>query len=219
MTLAVYTEVTMKFLLLLLTLLPGITFAYTAKEAIPMDQFAILELGDPANEDWYVGKLRDFPHTFEFTVSEPQTLRVQAMVFPDVPENERVSLILVREVERGVEEVMRRTGKNGTWVPYEAVGAKLSFLEQEAYIGELTPGVYRLEVSNPANEGQYVLKVGFPDDSMGYWQKLANASELRSLTGRSQFGLIKSSLVFMPLFIVGSLLGFAYIIRRRQRAN
>ena len=72
---------------------------------------------------------------------------------------------------------------------------------------------------NPANNGQYVLKVGFPDDSMGYWEKLSNASELRSLTNTSQFGLIKSSLVFMPLFIIGSLLGFAYIIRRRRQGR
>lgn len=209
----------MKFLLLALAFIPFGTFAYTAKEAIPMDQFAILELGDLAEEDWHVGKLRGFPHTFEFTVSEPQTVRMQAMVFPDVPETERVSLILVREIERGVEEVMRRTGKSETWVPYEATGAKLSFIEHEPYIGELSPGVYRLEVSNPTNNGQYVLKVGFPDEEMGYWAKLSNASKLRSFTGTSQFGLIKSSLVFMPLFIIVSLFGFAYIIRRKRQVK
>lgn len=176
--------------------------------------FELYDIEDINAEAWFVGTLNEFPHTFEFSLSESTVLEVQLMVPADTPERSRTSLIVVREVTRGVEEVMRRTADKETWVPFTDSKSKLDFTESSQYVGELTPGTYRLEVSNPVNQGRYVLKMGSVDTG-GYFNTVGDIMALRSYLDHSSVGIILNPYIFMPLFILLSLGFFGWYFRRK----
>lgn len=208
----------MRFLFFTMALFSAVTAsAYEPVLMNPGSPFELYTIEDIEQETWFVGTLNDFPHTFEFNLNESQTLSAQAMVLEDVEANSYVSLIAVQEVERGVAEVMRRGAGKESWQEFQDTKSKIHFMEGQVFEAELEPGVYRLEVSNPINQGTYVLKVGIEDKESGYFDTLGDIRQLRTYLGFGTFGMIGNPYVFMPLFIAFSLGFFAWQYRKRMQ--
>lgn len=101
----------------------------------------------------YFGKLGGFPDTYEWQVRATTTFSVLVSALAQ-PEPAQFSGILVREVKRnGVAEVARLGVREGEVVTDSDTG--LRFVEGGRYTGQLGPGTYRFEVSNPENTGAY----------------------------------------------------------------
>lgn len=121
------------------------------------DVFTPDELSAPTADATYYGTLTDWPHTFAFSLSQEAVVQYTVAV---APEADPVSLLLVREVARGVEEVVRVNGQTVDWQPTRDARLRLALTAAPTVETTLAPGRYRLEVSNPVNQGRYQLMVG-----------------------------------------------------------
>ena len=202
-------------ILILCFALPGVAAAYEVVTMEPENSFAIETVEDVSAQRLFVGELDDFPHTFEFFLTDPTLFSAQALAVPDTESGLLPSLILVREVTRGVEEVMRRTASDVEWEPMREPVSALDFIGSPSFETELEPGVYRLEVSNPVNEGQYVLAFGNEPHRAGYFARIGEIMELRRGLGLSGVGVIANRQVYIPLFALLSLGFFGYWYWRR----
>jgi hypothetical protein len=119
-------------------------------------------------------------------------------------------------VERGVTEVMRRTAGKVEWLDFVDDVSGLSFKESPVYNDRLESGVYRVEVSNPTNVGRYVLKLGYEKDEGGYFNTLADIKTLRNELGFSTFGMVTNKYIFVPLFLIITVLFFSWFWYRRK---
>ncbi len=199
----------------LFLLLPAFSFAYEATKTDQTNPFELLVVEDITANVWYVDTLNDFPHTFEFLLTEPTAFTAQVMTLSDADVVERPSLILVKEVNRGVEEVMRRTGTTATWEDFQDPVSNIQFVQSESFTQTLEPGVYRFEVSNPDNSSVYVLKVG-TDNPAGYGTNVRNVFLLRSELGFSTLGSFFNGYILMPLFILFSIVFFGWFVWRKK---
>lgn len=105
----------------------------------------------------HYGELHGWPHTFVFAVATTTVVRYQLAARPDTT---LPALLLVRENERGVSEIVRQTAsKRSVDAAYDwKLG--LTLATAEVVTATLEPGRYRLEVSSATNEAQYQLVVG-----------------------------------------------------------
>ncbi len=194
-----------------------------AGEVILVEQpspFEISTLEEVTTERWLVGELDDFPQTFEFELTEPTVFRAQVMVPAETDVTNRISLIAIKEVERGVEEVMRRTATSETWEPFADPISGLEFIESTYYEDRLEPGVYRIEVSTPDNAGYYVLKLGTKEVSRGYFGTYRDIMNLRSGLGLSTAPTHMNVYVALPpLLIVTVVVGAWWFWRRRNSSQ
>jgi hypothetical protein len=198
--------------------IPAVVGAYQIETVDLATPFDLVTIQDSTITTWHIGELQNFPHTFEFLLTEPTVFSVQVMTVPESPENNRPSTILVKEATRGVDEIMRRTAKNQDWTTFTDPVSDITFIESEPFSTELEPGVYRFEVSSPDSSAQYALKIGTVDTS-GYATKVKNIFALRSALGYSVFGAFFNPYVFMPLFVVLSFMFFGWYVLTRQRTN
>lgn len=205
-----------RLFVLVLLLVPVSGFAYEAIEVVQPSAFEISTVKEVSAEQWFVGELDNFPHTFEFLLTEPTSLRVQVMQLAGEAEPNCLSLIAIREVTRGVEEVMRRSCEDATWEPFSDPVSKLDFVENQYYEDKLEAGIYRVEVSSPDNQGRYVLKWGTENTASGYFATLKSINTLRSGLGLSPVGILGSKYVFVPLFVIFSLGFFGWYWHRKQ---
>ena len=203
------------FLAFIFLVVPVGVFAYDAVSVLQPSPFDISELKDVTTEQWFVGELDNFPHTFQFILTEPTTLNVQVMSPEGVSETEKVSVLMIKEVERGVTEVMRRSAGKEEWAAFTDETSGLIFAESPVYNDRLEPGVYRAEVSNAENLGRYVLKLGYEDDGGGYLDTLKDIKTLRNGLGLNTVGMIGNKYVYVPLFALGTPLFFLWWYRRR----
>ena len=178
-----------------LLLFPTGVFAYETVQVTQPSPFEISELKDVTTEQWFVGELNDFPHTFEFLLTEPTMIRA----------------------ERGVTEVMRRTLDKVEWSDFKDTVSGLHFSESTLFNEQLEPGVYRIEVSNPKNIGRYVLKLGYEDDHGGYFNTLKDIKTLRNGMGKSTFGMVVNKYVYIPLFALFTLIFFVWFWYKKKR--
>lgn len=202
----------------MLVCLPLAAQAYDTKALAPASPFDIVTVDEVTKSQWLVGELDDFPHTIEFTFTKPTRLDVQVMVPKGTPPELRTSLIVIKEEARGVSEVMRRTAQSEEWTAYTDPTSGLEFERSSRFDSELNPGVYRLEVNNPVNQGQYVLQLGYEDTSGGYFTTVANIAELRNLLGYSTVGMIGNRYIFVPLMVLIAGAGGVWWYRRRKTA-
>lgn len=207
-----------RFLVLLLICSPLLAQAYEVREADQSSPFELTTIEDVEAERWFVGRLNDFPHTYEFSLDAPATLSLRVMVPPSADKSELASLIVIREVTRGVEEVARRTAENEVWDEYQDPVSRVTLQASPSLQAELSAGVYRVEVSNPDNYGVYVLAWG-SEDHTGYLGKIYNAVKLRSLLEVPVVGVVQSKYVYMPLLIMMSFSFCIFWWRRRGHVD
>ena len=200
-----------------LLLFPTGVFAYETVQVTQPSPFEISELKDVTTEQWFVGELNDFPHTFEFLLTEPTMIRAQVMYLSNNSNAEKLSVIMVKEAERGVTEVMRRTLDKVEWSDFKDTVSGLHFSESTLFNEQLEPGVYRIEVSNPKNIGRYVLKLGYEDDHGGYFNTLKDIKTLRNGMGKSTFGMVVNKYVYIPLFALFTVIFFVWFWYNKKR--
>lgn len=201
-------------LLCVITVLPGIVTAYEVVPVSFASQFVVVPLEDVTTEQRLIGTLNDFPHLFEFQLTEPIELYTAVSVLEPVTETTGMSIILVRELRRGVEDVVRISSDLSTWrAQYDPISG-LTLLESQPFSGVLEPGTYRLEVSSLGNTGQYVLALGTEAADQGYFGTLAAAMDMRAALVQSKLGIIELPRVWIPLLLIGCA-GVLWMLRRK----
>lgn len=166
-------------------------------ETIPMEQ----ELQE---KQVYLGVLEGFPVMYEVQVNATTSLfaqvsqRYQSGIAP-----RELALMVVRDDEGGgVTEVGRLRPKSDAWTTHKDSTFGMTFSESEAIQKEISPGVYRIEVSTPTNEGPYLLTLGENDVPLGYFKTLSQVRATQKVFGFSVFNMLRSSYVYYPLGIV-----------------
>ena len=181
----------------------------------PVDK---IQIEDPELSQAFYGSMHGFPHTFEIVATKPFTLFTQILV-PDIDSSKNtISGIIIKELKSGrVEEVSPLTAKDAAWEKsYEPFGGD-TYRKGPSFEGNLEPGVYRIEVHTPDNLEKYVLVVGKREDlTLGYLELLRRVTEVKEFFEKSQFRIIESPLVYIPLILLISAVGVWYG-RRKSR--
>ncbi len=209
---------TMKYVLFLaFLLLPSLSLAYAPVFLTPPEVDSVTTVDDPTILRAYYGTLHDFPHTFRFTFEEPQVLKLQIME-PDSKEAHQVmSGIIVREVERGVEEVARLSSSDATWSDFYDKKTGDAYRLGGSYETTLEPGTYLFEVSNGDNVGKYVLVMGVTQDPRGpgFFGTLREIYQVKRFLGKPFFMVLTSPYYYVPGVALLVLVGVWYNRRRR----
>ncbi len=208
----------MRFLfLLVLLILPGNAFAYTVVNhdiAKPYEVMPIII--DPSNRQIITGELNGYPEMVEFTLEEEAALSVSIF---STATNTSPTLggVIVRVLQlRGVEEVARLKFGDGSWSPVKEPVSKLTFLAGPEYFGTVASGTYRIEVNTPENYGKYLLVIGDNDNDAGYFATWRAVSDLYEFAEVFKLGMIRTSLVYIPLGIMLVLFGIVLTVRRTR---
>ncbi len=204
-------------LALLLLSLPATGLAYTVVSHESEIPYEVLKLETPITErQFIVGELNGFPEMIEFTTDTESALQVSLLALPGTT-TPNYGGIIVRVLEpRGVEEVARLKPAEATWESFREPVSKLSFLVGPAFETIIASGTYRVEVSTPENFGKYVIVVGSDDINHGYGATWAAVSTLYEFAGVTKLGMVRTSLVYVPLLILIILGGFGYTVYRTR---
>jgi hypothetical protein len=208
------------FTLFILTFL----FPMSALAHVPhiVEQTSVIDIDpitDPTLSQAFYGTLDGFPHTYEIRAKEAFTLHVEVLI-PDIESaTENVSGIVIRETgtKGRVVEVTRLLADDASWESfYEFFGGD-SYRKGGVYEADVEAGVYRIEVSTPENTAPYVLVVGNREEfgAIGYFETIRRLMEVKEFFGKSQFMVVVSPLVFIPLIILIGGVGILYWYRRR----
>jgi hypothetical protein len=108
-------------------------------------------------------------------------------------------------------------GKDIKWEEKRDAGLGMNLLTSEEFRQNISPGLYRLEVSTPVNNGKYLLKIGTNDQKQGYLEDLRGVYDIRKFFGLSTAGMIQSSLVYYPLLILFVLSLFYLTFKYRDK--
>jgi hypothetical protein len=168
-------------------------------------------------EQFYLGKLEGDPHMYEVTLSETKQFTA-TLIQKESSEVVPFSFILVRENDtgRGVSEIGRHSGASTTWETYYDSAFALSLMRSTQISYELTPGVYRFEVSTPTNEGSYLLVLGTHPADIGYFERMGHILTIQKFFDASVLRIVLSTQVLYPLgsLILILLLFFTWRLQR-----
>lgn len=177
-------------------------------------------IDEPEVSTAFYGELTGFPHTFVIDETDPFELYVHILV-PDIEEaTNNISGIIVKEKPvGGVEEVARLHGEEASWESFFEWFSGDSYRSGPEYEAEAGSGVYRIEVSNPDNIGTYALVVGKEEDfsGIGYFETIRRIAKIKEFFGKSQFMVIQSPFVYVPLLIIGVLIVAARLLLKRRK--
>ena len=186
------------------------------------DQLEIFTIADPTLSQAFYGELSGWPHTYEIRATEPFLLYTQILE-PDIDsaaKNHHLIVIKERANGRGVEEVVRLPAKDADWESfYEPFGSD-TYLAGGEYEAEVEPGVYRIEVSTPRNEGKYVLSVGKIEDfsDLGYFETVKRIYQVKLFFEKPGIAVVLSPFVYVPLIVILLVGGGGYYLYRRRYA-
>lgn len=150
-----------------------------------------------------LGELQDVPEMFEIIVDATSTLTVDLRAVPTAGTQPTFGGIIIKQKEiRGIEEVARLSATAATWDEAVDDATGLTYLAGPKFGEIVTPGTYRIEVSNPSNQGKYLLVIGEHPDAQSYLDSLRAVSTTYEFYGTNKFKLYNSPYVQYP---VGSL--------------
>jgi len=151
----------------------------------------------------FLGTLEDFPVMYEIRSDEPFTFTAQ-LSQPTNQEAQPFSMLLIRRNDRGggVAEVTRQPFVAEQWSLVRNGLFGVSFRQSPVIEETVEPGTYRLEVSSPDNQGNYLFTVGSQPAEVGYFEQLGYVRQLQSYFGYGFFSMLRSSLVYYPLGIL-----------------
>jgi len=175
---------------------------------------------DPVHAQAFYGMLDDFPHTYEIRVKEPFILRAEVLI-PDIASaKELVSGIIIRETGRQgkVTEVTRMLAKDASWESFYDFSGGDSYRRGGMYEAEVTPGVYRIEVSTPDNDAPYVLVIGTEKGwgDIGYIEMVARIADVKAFFGKSKLMVVQSPLVYVPILTILGVCIVVFLWKRRR---
>jgi hypothetical protein len=211
------------FLILAVLIIPTLASAFIASETDISQPYEIVPIEVTMPEQIsFLGTLSDFPVMYEIRSDEPFTFTA-ALAQPLKQELQPFSLLLIRRNDRGggVTEVARQPFIPDDWTTKRDSLLGVSFLQSPTLTEEVGPGTYRLEVSTPDNQGQYMFTVGTEQAEVGYFDQLGYIRQTQVYFGYGFFSMLKSSFVYYPLGIVLLLLGIFQTWRftRRPQIN
>lgn len=186
------------------------TSAIAAVLSEPEDAFEIMPILDPSASETYYGNPAGHPHTYEFIVKERMHFSAVLSSIGKQVTHDELSLIIVKEQQRGVTEVGRVTGTDAQWHSSYSHSLALALRESETLEVELDGGIYRLEVSTPENLSAYKLDIN-NGGTLSY-KELFTA---RQVFGLSYISVLFAVRVYVPLLL---LLVFLYYRKKRKHA-
>lgn len=184
-----------------LLLLPSMVSAFSVIET---DQSAPYEIVPvemvPEEQVLFLGSLEGFPIMYEVTAEEPFTFTAQVRQLSTTIQRP-FSLILIRQNDRGggVTEVARMNTAPVDWTTQRDAAVGLSFAASPFINESVAAGTYRIEISTPENDGNYVLQLGDQPADSGYWGQLGAVRQIQQFFGFSVITMLGSSLVYYPL--------------------
>jgi hypothetical protein len=170
----------------------------------------------PIVKQEFLGTLEEYPEMFEFTTSEAMTLRAQVWQrYSDTPAP--LAFIAVRQDDRGggVTEVSRVKQNPSDWDVVREGVLGMKFLQSGVMERQIEPGTYRIEVSSPVNQGDYLLVLGTEDDSVNFFSMIGNIWSTQQHFGHWPFRMLLSSYVYYPIGI--GILLFAFYLTHQYR--
>lgn len=192
--------------------------AFYAEEVYLERNRDIKVIEEPTAKQQFFGELVGWPHTFTMLIKE-KTFFTTTLSIPDIERLENnVNFILVKEVTRGVEEVVRIPAGKSEWLPEKESWSGEKNRRGPTFEAELEPGVYIFEVSTPDNIGKYVLEVGTGEyKDSGYFERLGMLVDVKRFHESWLITLLFVPTVYMPLMVI--VLGVALVVVYRQRHN
>lgn len=187
-----------------LFVLPSLGLAYNPSindTTIPYEVF--VADGNVSTQAEYLGELIGEPQMYEINIGAESTLKLslsQANTKTAIP----FSLIAVKQNTKnaGVVEIGRIKSKDVTWDKYRDPVLGMSLLNSQVLEVDVTPGLYRVEVSTPENFGKYMLVIGDGKGDAGYFKTLGHVDTIRSFFNKSTFTMFLSSYVYYPIGIL-----------------
>lgn len=144
------------------------------------DPFAMGEWSSITEQQTQYGELVGWPHTFEFIATSTTELTLQVATAPGATP---VSVLVVRQEERGVSEVTRQTGNNTTYTESKDAQYGITLAQAPVLVSTIEGGLYRVEISNAENIGKYQLTVGAEVQPVGYWQTVKDTFAVHAFYG------------------------------------
>lgn len=179
----------------------------------------LVTLDTQSENTWYIGELNRFPHTYQFDLTEPQSVSFAILVPElDTPEMKPGGIIVRQVAEGGVAEVTRLNPKEVEWEVWSDSVTGDTYLRGPAYQGELEPGSYLIEVQAPSNQGKYALQYGegSPTEGVGYFASVGSLPALKRWHGKSVVRVVEARHVYIPLLLI-IVFGGSWWYYRRQR--
>ncbi len=191
--------------------------AYDPVVANPGRAYEVISIETaPVAKQEFLGTLEEFPEMYEFTTTEVMTLRAQVWQrYQEEPLS--LSFIAVRQDDRGggVTEVARVKQNPEDWEVARDGVLGMKFMQSAVMEREIQPGTYRVEVSTPVNQGNYLLVLGTEDTSVNYFSMLGNIWVTQQHFGHWPFRMLLSSYVYYPIGILFILYGI-YLTRQHR---
>lgn len=199
----------MKFIgLCVFLLIPYVSYA--VEFATFANPFSLAQWKDVEETATTYGVLVGFPHTYEFIITSTSTFQAYVATKRTA---DPVSMILVKEAERGVTEITRQNGGQIVWQPTRDTRHGVRLQQAPPIQLELQPGIYRYEISNPDNRGRYQVTVGTSEVTTSYLENVKNSFKVHAFYGWGVTALFTWR-VFLPLTI---LFGFGWWWYKRTR--
>jgi hypothetical protein len=201
----------------------SIVEAYVPLVVHPTSPNDIQKVRDPSLLQYFYGALDNFPHTYEFTTTEPITLSVEVRIpLMDGVKREVNGIVVKKEGRQGrVVEVTRMLAKDAVWDSvYEPWGGDY-YERGSRYESVIDPGTYRVEVSTPDNNVPYVLVLGSRNvrEGVSYVEMISRIVEVKHFYGKSTMSAVRSPYVYAPTIILVVSIGGWLLWYRRRRAT
>lgn len=195
---------------LLLFAIPAI--AFVAEKTEVSKTYEVVELDyAPEVKQAYVGNLDNYPVMYEMSSDEPFKLTTQVWQrYRSGNEPAPLSLIAVsvNKDETGVTEVARLRPSKDDWVLYKDKKLGMTFWVAPKMEEEVEAGVYRVEVSTPNNQGDFMVVFGDIEQNAGYFKTLSSIRIVQNNFGYGIFRMLLASPVYYTLGIIFLLLAF-----------
>ena len=203
-----------------LCVLPSFASAHTLR-FVDVGQHDKTIIETPEVSQAFYGELKNFPHLFEIVATSSLPLYVHILV-PDIESGKtNVSGIVLRVLNRGVEEVIRMNAKDSTWERMHEWFVGDTYREGPEFEKELTAGTYQIEVSSPDNLGKYVLVVGTEEEFsiLNYFGTVRDVYTIKVFFEKPFFAVLQSPLVAIPISMLVILGWVLYKKYKKKQEN
>lgn len=165
-----------------------------------------------------LAELKDSPEMYEIVVDATSTLAVDIRAVPTTGTQPTFTGIIIKQKEiRGIEAVARLSATDASWKQLIDHATGLPYLAGPYFNETLTPGTYQIEVSNPNNQGKYLLVIGSGRDAQGFFASFQAVRATYEFYGASKLGMLYSPYIYIPVGSLVTLLLMAVIIYKILR--
>lgn len=184
----------------------------------PPTQNEVLPLLSPERAQTIYGMLFGYPHMYEFSTIRTIRLEISLLVPEGALSRNNMTAIVLRVNDDGsVSEITRLKAKDALWKSvYEPFGGDW-YRQGGSYGADLSPGLYRIEISTPDDIGKYVLKVGTKKEvTVGYFGLLRQCADIKMFFGVSSYRVLVAPVVYGPIALFVVVCGGALSVWRRK---